>query len=130
MKKTFTITPFTSVGNIYFGANRDDVRNILGQFTEFRKTRFSKNTTDDFGGLHVYYSEEDTVDAIEFFPQDTMVLYKERDLFDLSEEDLIMLFSDPSFKEEPGHLTFANYGVEIGMEDDVITSILVHKKGY
>ncbi len=130
MKKTFTINPFSSVGKISFGANRDEVRNILGQFTEFRKTRFSKNTTDDFGGLHVYYSEEDTVDAVEFFPQHTMVLYKERDLFDLSEEDLIMLFSDPFFKEEPGHLIFASYGVEIGIEDDIVTSILVYKKGY
>lgn len=130
MKKTFTINPFSSVGKISFGANRDEVRNILGQFTEFRKTRFSKNTTDDFGGLHVYYNEGDTVDAIELFPIDTLVLYKKKDLFGLSKEELIMLFSDPSFKEEPGHLTFANYGVEIGMEDDVITSILVHKKGY
>ena len=97
MKKTFTINPFSSVGKISFGANRDEVRNILGQFTEFRKTRFSKNTTDDFGGLHVYCNEGDTVDAIELFPIDTLVLYKKKDLFGLSKEELIMLFSDPSF---------------------------------
>ena len=51
MKKTFKITPFSNVGDIKFDSNREVVRKQLGKFNEFRKTRFSRNTTDDFGGF-------------------------------------------------------------------------------
>lgn len=130
MKKTFNFTPFSNVGDIRFESNRDEVRKIQGPFTEFRKTRFSKNTTDDFGGYHVFYSIEDKVDAVELFPVNTIVTYHGQNLFNLSKNELIKLFSDSSLKDESEHLAFDTYGIEISIEDDIVTSILVHRKGY
>lgn len=130
MKKKFIVTPFSGVGDIKFGANREEVRNLLGSYTEFRKTRFSKNTTDDFGGFHVFYSNKNTVDAVEFFPLETELIYAEKNLFSLNRNKLITLFNDSTLKEESEYLAFETYGIEISIEDDIVTSILVHKKGY
>ncbi len=38
-----------------------------GKHTEFKKNQFSKNTTDEFGEVHVYYSTENRVEAVEIF---------------------------------------------------------------
>lgn len=65
----FDICLVESVNGISFGSDRAIVRNALGNnFKVFRKSRYSKNTTDDFGVCHVFYSSDDTLDAIEIFP--------------------------------------------------------------
>lgn len=130
MKKTFTITPFSNVGDIKFDSNREVVRKQLGKFVEFRKTRFSRNTTDDFGGFHVFYSVDNTVDAVELFPIETIVIFGGQNLFTLNRNELVEIFSDTKLKEEDGYLSFESFGVEISMEDNIVTSILVHKRNY
>ena len=63
--------PYKSYGDIKFGASRNEVRSLLGEYQEFKKSPFSKNTTDDFGDFHIYYSEDNFVDAIEVFTGET-----------------------------------------------------------
>jgi hypothetical protein len=47
--------------------SRNSVRQILGDdYTEFRKTKFSKSLTDDYNFAHLYYNENDLLEAIEF----------------------------------------------------------------
>ena len=101
----------------------------MGEFKEFKKTRFSKNTTDDFGCFHVFYDESDRVVAIEFF-RHAEVSYKEKNLFGLDRTALISLFNDPSESEEPDAIIFDSYGVEISFEDNEVDSVFVHSKGY
>jgi len=68
MNKTFEIVPLESVGGIRFGMTRADVRKLLGDpVSEFRKTRRSVNTTDDYGDFHVYYAADDFCEAVELF---------------------------------------------------------------
>ncbi len=126
---TYDIKPFESVGTIEFGATRKETRSKLGEFKEFKKTRFSKNTTDDFGCFHVFYDESDRVVAIEFFRL-AEVSYKEKNLFGLDRTALISLFNDPSESEEPNAIIFDSYGVEISFEDNEVDSVFVHSKGY
>ena len=80
MINKFEITPFVGVGCVEFDSNRDDNRKKLGKYTEFRKSRFSKNTTDNYGDFHVYYSVDNKVDAIEFF-HGTQVFFKNSNIF-------------------------------------------------
>lgn len=61
------VKPLEAVGNVKFGMMRTDVRELLGEFTEFKKTKFSKNTTDDFEFCHVYYNKDDKCEAVEIF---------------------------------------------------------------
>lgn len=47
---------------------RDSLRQIMGpDFIEFRKSKFSKNSSDDYKYLHVFYNEKDECIAVELF---------------------------------------------------------------
>lgn len=68
----FNIIPKKSVNGLLFNTNRENVRNKLGDYREFKKTKFSKNTSDIFKGCHVYYDEYDKFVAIEIFKESTV----------------------------------------------------------
>ena len=125
----YDINPFKSVGPIEFGATREETRSKLGEFKEFKKTRFSKNTTDDFGCFHVFYDESDRVVAIEFF-RNSKVYYNDKNLFVLNKADLISLFNDSYKSEEQDTIIFNSFGVEIPFEDNEVDSVFVHSKEY
>lgn len=61
------VIPLKSFGEVRFGMKRVDVRKILGEAQEFKKSKFNKTTTDDFGFCHVYYNTADECEAVEFF---------------------------------------------------------------
>ena len=63
------VIPLCQVGSVPFQSNREIVRKAFGQYREFRKNPFSKNTADDFGFCHVYYDANDNCDAFEFFSE-------------------------------------------------------------
>ncbi len=69
------VEPLKSVNGIKFGMSRKDVRDIIGQsYFEFRKTKFSKNTSDNFGICHVFYNIQDEFEAIEIFDEVGVVI--------------------------------------------------------
>ena len=61
------IVPLISVGKVEFGMPRTEVRQIFGEFSEFRKSELSKNTADAFSFCHVYYDNNNCCEAIEIF---------------------------------------------------------------
>lgn len=64
----WTAIPQIEINGVKFGMPRSEVRNILGsKFKEFKKSKFSKNTADDFGVCHVFYTREDKCEAVEVF---------------------------------------------------------------
>lgn len=60
-------TPLLEVNGVKFGMKRSEVRSILGDAKEFKKSKFSKTTSDDFGFCHVFYNTNDECEAIEIF---------------------------------------------------------------
>ena len=49
MKQKITVVPLEKVGKIQLGMSRTALRQAMGSnFTEFRKSKFSKNTSDDY----------------------------------------------------------------------------------
>jgi len=55
--------PLKSVNGIKFGMKREEVRKLLGEYEEFKKSVLSTNTTDDFGYCHVYYNKNKSYDG-------------------------------------------------------------------
>lgn len=74
------VIPLKSFGKVKFGMKRVDVRKILGEAQEFKKTKTSKTTTDDFGFCHVYYNSNDECEAVEFF-EEIEVYVSEKKIF-------------------------------------------------
>ncbi len=66
--------PLKGAANIKFGMRREKVREILGEAVEFKKSPFSKTTTDDFGYCHVFYDANDECEAIEIFDGSEVVV--------------------------------------------------------
>lgn len=68
--RQFIVNPLVGFDNVQFGMSREEVRSILGSpLREFKKSKYSKTTTDDFGVFHVFYDETDKFEAVEFFEE-------------------------------------------------------------
>jgi hypothetical protein len=125
----FFIVPFERVGNISFGEDRESVRSKMGEFKEFRKSKFSKNTTDAFGGCHVYYTVENTVEAVELFKDTTPVL-QHKNLFLFKPSQIKALIKDSGVVESDGMMSFPSVGIDLSVMGDQVESVFVHSKDY
>ena len=126
------IEPYERVGNIKFGSERETVRKDNGNFKEFRKSRFSKNSTDDFSSFHVFYSEDDRVEAVEFF-RESNLYFHDIQLFSQSYSDLKARFNalDSSIREDESGIIYKTLGFSVYSPDgEQVESILVFEKGY
>ena len=126
--KQYTVTPLIGFGNIQFGMLRNEVRNMLGMpVCEFKKSKFSKATTDDYGEFHVFYTADDRFEAVEFFDevriQDNM-----GNVFPESADALVQL--PYSFSEEYGSYISQEHSIGIYAPDQRVESILFAAKGY
>ena len=67
------VIPEVSVNGIKFKDAREFVRSAIKKidgdrvFREFKKNKYSVNTTDDYGDFHIFYDENDRFEAIEFY---------------------------------------------------------------
>ena len=126
------IKPYERVGTIKLGSNREMVRKDNGNFKEFRKSRFSKNSTDDFSSFHVFYSEDDRVEAVEFF-RESNLYFHDIQLFTQSYGDLKARFNalDPNNTEDESGIIYKTLGFSVYSPDGKqVESILVFEKGY
>lgn len=70
----FDVTPTVKVNEAEFGMARAQVRALMGQpKSEFRKSVYSVNTTDEYDSCHAYYDEDDRLEAIEIFDGEVYV---------------------------------------------------------
>lgn len=121
--KVIKAIPLVEVDGIKFGTDRECVREKLGSFSEFKKTPYSDNTTDDFGYCHVYYDNENKFEAIELF--DAEVYIGDRKVFPVNVDDIRDIIDD--FDDE---LISKSKSIGIYAPDDEPESILLGCKGY
>ncbi len=117
------VTPLVEAAGIKFGTDRETVRKQLGDYTEFQKTDFSSNTTDDFGFCHVYYDDENKFEAIEIF--DAEVYIGETKVFPIPVEELEELIDDLD-----DELISIERSIGVYAPDDEPECILFGVKGY
>lgn len=125
------VKPLERVGSVYFGMNREEVRNILGDYKEFKKSKFSKNTADDFETCHVFYDLDNNCEAIELFSninikidEDTILPTKFNEIFKLLEK------IDEKLEIEEDRCTSIKYSIGVYAPNKKVESVLFGKEGY
>lgn len=121
------VQPLKEVNGVKFGMKRAEVRGVLGDAKEFKKNKFSKMTTDDFGYCHVYYNDNDECEAIEIF-NDAEVSVNGQTVFPGNMEEIKNLISD--LTEEDGSYISVSQSVGIYAPDGRMESILFGCSGY
>lgn len=120
--------PLVGVKNIHFGMSRDEVRTALGvSYSEFKKSKFSKNTTDDFGSCHVYYDNENKFQAIEIF--EGVEVQVGNSIVFPAKLDILKTVA-PDFQEEEGCYISKKSSIGIYAPEGTMESILFAIKGY
>lgn len=126
MSKVFA-QPLKEVNGIKFGMKREEVRKIIGEAKEFKKSKFSKNTTDDFGYCHVFYNDDDECEAIEIF-NNTEVLIDETVVFPINISEIKTIIKD--LVEEEGSFISKSQSIGIYAPNGNMESILFGNIGY
>ena len=121
------VIPLSEVNGVKFGMKRSEVRNILGKATEFRKTKFSKTTTDDFGFCHVFYNQDDECEAIEIF-EEVEVQIDDITVFPNDATILKSMLTD--FEEEDCGFISKSKSIGVYAPEGRMESILFGCKGY
>jgi hypothetical protein len=120
--------PLNGVHNIKFGMDRKDVRKLFcNEAHEFKKSKFSKNTTDDFGIFHVYYDKNDKCEAVEIF-NDVNVSIDGRIVFPIEVISAKEVVGD--FEEVDGSYISKKSSIGIYAPSGKMESILFGIKGY
>ena len=126
--KNFDVVLGKKVNNVLFGTDRDAVRKVFGKkFNEIKKNIFSKNTMDAYDDFHIYYSKDDTFEAIEIFGKFTVKIEGVK-VFPGSVETIKQVITDLEVDGD-GYLSREN-SVGITTEGDEIKSILFGELGY
>lgn len=125
--KILKVIPLAEVNGVKFGMKRCDVRKIFGNATEFKKSKFSKTTTDDFGFCHVFYNKNDECEAIEIFDENEVQI-DDITVFPDNADKLKSMFSDI----EDDDCGFISKSKSIGVyaPDGKMESILFGCTGY
>lgn len=127
--KQFTFIPYESIGSIKIGSSREVVRNNNPEYREFKKNRFSKNTADDYGTYHVFYTTSNCVEAVEIF-KGIDILLNGITISSLSLEELICRLADSKMIKESDSINFPSYGLSISIQSGTIESYLFYARGY
>ncbi|MCL1981958.1 MAG: hypothetical protein FWG53_02540 [Clostridiales bacterium] len=92
--RKFAIKPLISVGEIKFGMDRSSVREILGDYSEYRNRPEDVNTADSFDICQVFYSESDGVEFIMFHELDDIELrWGNQALNNMTKDELVSFFT-------------------------------------
>jgi hypothetical protein len=123
--------PTIKIGELRFGMDRSDVRKLFGNHEEFKKTKYSKNTTDDFGSFHVFYDENDKCEAIEIF-KDIEVSFESKKIFPGHFLDVLYILReiDGDLEIEKDGCISKKHSIGIYAPNGQIEGILFAIKGY
>lgn len=130
-KKVDNVIPCKSFMGVEFGSDRKLVREKFGnKYTEFKKSQFSENTTDDYGDFHIYYDAANTMEAVEVFGKLELIVRGKR-VYPGTIKNAVKVFSDLAF-DEGGYIAKDN---SVGItpktdNEDVIEAILFGVEGY
>lgn len=72
--KRITVTPLKTVNGVHFGDTRASVRKEFGKYKEFKKTKNSANSSDDFGWCHAFYDANGKLEAVELFTAECRIV--------------------------------------------------------
>lgn len=119
--------PLKEVAGVQFGMKRTEVRKVLGEANEFKKSKFSKTFTDDFAFCHVFYNSNDECEAIELF-NEVQVMIGDKLVFPTTLDEAKKILGE--LTEEVGSYISKKNSVGIYAPDGSMESILFGAEGY
>lgn len=125
------VEPLKSVNGISFGTNRETARKIMGcKYEEFKKAHDDNNMSDDFGFCHIFYNEDDTIEAVEIFPEVEVEIFG-KSVFPNGLSTLKSLIPDLEEDEEGSLISkMFSVGVTIDVDEGNMIGILFGLPGY
>ena len=130
MKNTvLDFIPNKQIGDVRFGMKKQDVQNILGKkYRSFRKSIFSKSSTDAYTDYHVYDTQDGCLEAVEIFGN-IEVWFNGRKLFPGTVAEARKVL--PDLKPDEGGAVSRKMSVGLYAPDnDRIESILLAREAY
>lgn len=123
-----SIIPAKSVNGIEFGSKQADIETSFGQATStFKKTKWSKGKTADYGSFHIHYDAADQLEAIEIFDA-TIELPSTVIIIPATIDEVLKAL--PSLKSNEYGFTSESESIGAYAEDGCMVSILFGKPGY
>lgn len=128
MMHQYIVSPLEGFNNVKFGMKRDAVRAVLGEpVREFKKSKFSKTTTDDYSLFHVFYDKDDNFEAVEFFNEVEIMIGNDV-IFPAPVEKLKT--TEYGFEADREGIISAQYSIGVYAPSGVAESILFGVKDY
>lgn len=125
---TLEIVPTKSVCGVEFGNTRTAIEALFGKPAKtFKKSKWSKGETADYGNFHIYYDARGAFEAIEIFESEVR-LPKGQISIPSSKDTVIEAL--PSLKVDEYGLTSSNDSIGTSIEEGKVVSILFGKPGY
>lgn len=128
MMQQYSVSLLEGFNNAKFGMKRSEVRAILGEpVREFKKSKFSKTTTDDYSMFHIFYDKEDKFEAVEFFDE-VEVKINDSVIFPVAVEKLKA--TEYGFVVDGDGIISTQYSIGVYAPNGVAESILFGVKDY
>lgn len=124
----WNVEPLKDINGIKFGMSRDEVRKVMScEVKEFKKSKFSKNTADDFGCCHVFYDNDNKCEAVEIFSEITVTI-QGKVIFPTEVSVAKSIITD--LEEDNGSYISKSQSIGIYVPYDNMESILFGINGY
>ncbi len=125
---TLNIVPTKSVNDVKFGSNRASCEIVFGTpKTIFKKSKWAKGSSADYGDFHLYYDADESLEAVELFsgsvhlPNDELLIPADK---------AVVLKAIPTLVSDEYGLTSNSQSVGASVEDGKVTSILFGRASY
>lgn len=120
--------PNYRINGFDFGRDRSLIREELGNPVRSFQEYESKNTVDVYPSIHVYYSEDNKLEAVEFFGKEIRMSIQSQPVFPGTLRSARKIL--PDLEDCYGSFISRDSSVGITAENDSIISVLVGCKDY
>lgn len=129
------ITPYKSVGNLFFIDNRNQIRAKLNEDFKIGKKGDAEYDYFTTSGLFVFYDDIGKIDAFEFFEANPM--FQNVDLLNITWKQLLSFFQTIDPNVEIDYNGFMSYEYGIGgntnddpdLDDAMPEAVIIFRKG-
>lgn len=127
-KERWIIIPTVKANGIVFGMSKHELRSLLGlPIREFKKSKYSKAFTDDYGSFHIFYNSDEKCEAVEVFDA-AEINVNGYVLYPLTIDEMLAL--PLGFSKEDSGLVSIENSIGVYVQNGKVESITIAGKDY
>ena len=131
-RTTFVVIPYQSVGDLSFGMERDEVRELMGEFHVIPQGTYDTNSADSFydNAIDCYYNKNNRFFGIVIMNKYSVVL-DDKTIMPSSEKDFAAMFADAILEYDGENMTWVpSIGVTAYNYDEEVSSLTIGSKEF